>query len=173
MNATSTRKWFVLYTRSRFEKKIAEALAESGYEVYLPLVKTLRQWSDRKKKVEVPLFSSYVFIRSTHHKIKSVIYPPGVLTLLSFRGEAATVPDEQIESLRLLLATDEPFEVTTETFAPGDYVEILRGPLRGVKGIFTDYSSRKQVMITIDALHLSIAVSIDPSFITKTSEPVH
>ena len=73
------KKWLVLYTKPRNEKKVAERLTKNGFEVYCPLIKTLRQWSDRKKKVEIPMFSSYVFIHIDEKNRQLPLYDQGVM----------------------------------------------------------------------------------------------
>ncbi len=166
-NVIPDKHWYVIYVRYRFEKKIAGELAKAGYEIYLPIMETIRQWSDRKKKIEEPLFNSYLFIHCNRQELKSIIFPKGVLTVVSFSGAPAIVPDEQITGLKLLLETGEQFEITGDRLNPGDAVEVMRGPLRGLKGTLTDFSGRKHVLLAIEALHLNIVVSIDPQFIKK------
>jgi transcription antitermination factor NusG len=159
--------WFVIYTRSHFEKKVADNLCELEFEIYLPLIKTLRQWSDRKKKMEVPLFRSYLFIHTTLKKLKSLLLPVGALKIVTFEGKPAIVPDTQIQNLKILLNTDEKFDIIESCFTPGDYVEVTTGPMRGIKGTFVDYSGKKYILIQIDALKQNIIVTINPIFIRK------
>lgn len=163
----NTLHWFVIYTRSRFEKKVAEDLSEMKFEFYLPTMKTLRQWSDRKKKIEIPVFRSYVFIRTTFSRIKSLVLPLGAVKIVSFEGIPAIVPDIQIQNLKILFGTHEKFEITVQNFDIGDPVEVITGPLRGIKGKFTDYAGKKYIMLEVDVLKQSLIVSINPIFIRR------
>jgi transcriptional antiterminator RfaH len=86
------QKWYAVYTRSRFEKQVLKGLQDQGIEAYLPLIKTVRQWSDRKKTVEVPLFSSYVFVHIDRRFYDQVLQTMGVVKYISFEGKTATPP---------------------------------------------------------------------------------
>src|SRR4030042_2560830 len=100
---SSIPHWYALYTHSRAEKKVAEELERQGIEHYLPLYKTLRQWSDRKKKVELPLIRSYLFVKIREKKSYPVLQTPGVMRIVSFSGRPVPIPDWQIENLRIVL----------------------------------------------------------------------
>jgi transcriptional antiterminator RfaH len=164
-------QWFAVYTRSRYEKKVASDLLEKGTEAWAPLIKSLRQWSDRKKMVEVPLFNSYIFVHTSNTKIKDVIREvPGAVYVVSFSGRPTVIPDSEIEDLKKLLGTSERFEVSTETFSVGEKVEVMEGPLKGLKGIFVDYRGQKRTVIRIDAINQSMLIDINPSLIKKTQE---
>src|SRR5690606_20682493 len=92
--------WFVLYTKPRAEKKTAEQLARMGVEVYCPVVRTMRQWSDRKKKVDIPLFSSYLFVNLTEEERNVVFRASGVVRYLFWLGKPAVVRQEEIDTIR-------------------------------------------------------------------------
>ena len=92
-------KWYAVYTRSRFEKKAAERLAEQGIEAYVPLQRVMRQWSDRRKPVLEPAFRSYVFVRINHLHYYKVLDTPGIVRYVFFDGKPAVVRDEEIETL--------------------------------------------------------------------------
>ena len=163
---TAVLNWYALYTRPRFEKKVDEELRSKGIETYLPLRKVLRQWSDRKKWVEEPLFRSYVFvhIRPTE-RIRS-LRVNGVVRMVGFGGKPSIIPDDQIEAVRRFL--DEGYKVEpTDYLIRGDLVEITHGPLMGIRGRLVEIRNAHRFVISIDAIRQSIAVEVDPSWLRK------
>jgi transcription antitermination factor NusG len=165
---TKNKQWFAVYTRSRYEKRVVTELQELGFEAWLPLIKTLRQWSDRKKMVEVPLFRSYVFVRADIAQIKFILYPiVGAVYIVSFSGEPSVVPDKQIEGLKLLLGSTEKFEISTERFNVGEPIEVTMGPLKGMQGVFVDKKGSKRIMMRIDAINQSLLIDINPAYVKK------
>ena len=109
--------WFALYVRSRFEKVVSQTLRNNGFTEYLPLYTKTSQWSDRTKKLELPLFPGYVFCRFDPNRTFSVLRIPSVLHVLSVGSKSAEVPDAEVESIRKLLASG-------RGIAPWDYLEI-------------------------------------------------
>lgn len=160
-------KWYALYTKSRFEKKTGLLLTEKGIEVYVPLVKTIKQWSDRKKVVEEPLFRSYIFLKTSISKLPIIKQTDGAVYIVSFNNKPAIIPDEQIKNLQLLLNSDEKFEIGDEKFTTGEIVEVIRGSLQGLKGTFIDYRGNKAISIRIDAVNQSLMVHIPPLWVKK------
>ncbi len=162
--------WYALYTRSRTEKKVYLQLLQSGIETFLPLRKELRQWSDRKKWVEEPLFRSYIFVRISEKEYLRVIQTLGIVRYVVFSGKAAAIPDWQIESLRLLVATDADLSLSNEHFKPGDPVKVVTGALAGFRGEVVELKGRKQLILRIDHLGLSLEVNVPPAFLQPLSE---
>jgi transcriptional antiterminator RfaH len=112
--------WYAVYTKSRTEKVVSKMLHIEGIEHYLPLQKVLRQWSDRKKWVEEPLIRSYIFVRISDSKeYFRTIQTQGVVKFITFEGQAASIPDQQIENIKLLLASETELEVTSKCFEKG------------------------------------------------------
>ena len=127
--------WFALYTEPRHEKKVSEKLSKLGIEVYCPLVTQIKQWSDRKKKVEVPLISSYVFVNMEESNRNSVFQVAGIVRYLYWLGKPAIVKDDEITLLKkwLLETTVTSFEV--KRLAIGDEYKIDSGPFMGKEGV--------------------------------------
>jgi transcription antitermination factor NusG len=152
--------WFALQTRYRFEKKVEAQLSGKGMEVFVPVRKESRDWSDRKKVLTVPLFPGYAFVRSTRSVALRllVLQTAGVMGFVSFAGTAATVPEKQIEDLRLLLAQEVPFSLYPFIKA-GQRVRIRGGALDGVQGLLTQREKGKLV-ISIDSIQRSLAIEI-------------
>ena len=160
-------KWYALYVRSRNEKKAFLRLSEEGYKAYVPLLKTLRQWKDRKKMVEVPLFSSYVFVNLVPKQFYAVLQVDGVVNFVRLEGQPDPIPDDQIESLKLLLSSAEKFEISYDSFELGDEVEVIRGSLQGFKGVLVNYKGKKRALLRIEALNQSLMVEISPANLKK------
>jgi len=157
--------WYALYTRSRTEKKVFLELEKGGIEAFLPLRKTLKQWSDRKKWVEEPLLRSYVFVRISEKDYSKVVQTLGIVRFITFSGKAAMIPDWQIESLRLLVSSGMDLTVTNEHYQPGDPVEIISGSLAGFKGEILEIKGRKQVVLRLSHLGYMLEVNVSPGLI--------
>lgn len=154
------KKWLALYTRPRYEKKIHTRLQEIRIESYLPLIKTLRQWSDRKKWVELPLFKSYLFVKVNESERLKVLNIYGSLRFVSFEGKAVEVPENQIANIKWVLSTSvkaSPFE---EKIEAGSKVQIVAGPLAGIKAEMVHYKKKNRVIIRIEQLDKYFEVQI-------------
>jgi len=141
--------WYVLYTKSKQEKKVAEGLKQLGIEAYCPVVTVMKQWSDRKKKVEVPLISSYVFVAINERKREDVFKVPGIVRYLFWLGKPAIVRDIEIEALQKSLegiATS--FEVLP--FQKNEVVAISSGPFQGFEGIVKHINKNTIQLVLVD-----------------------
>lgn len=154
--------WYALYTRARNEKKVFLLLEKSGIEAYLPLRKTLKQWSDRKKWVEEPLLRSYVFVKISEKEYYQVLQIMGVVRFVTFSGKAAIIPEWQIESLRILLSSDCDLKLSNGHLKPGDPVEVITGALAGFRGEVFDVKGNKKIILRISHLGLNLEVSVLP-----------
>jgi transcriptional antiterminator RfaH len=164
---TAQYKWYPVYTQPRAEKKAHQALVEKGIATYLPLQRKLKQWSDRKKWVEEPLLKSYLFVHIAEQDRQTVLATRGVSRFLYFSGQVATMPDRQMDDLRLLMASPYELEVTEEDLQPGEKVIIKAGPLKGMMGEMISYRSQKQLMLRLDSLGCSIVVNVAASVIDR------
>jgi len=134
-------QWYVLYTKSRSEQKTAQLLSRQGIEVYCPVQSSVRQWSDRKKTIEEPVFKSYVFVRLADYNKEhvQVLMTPGAVRFLWWMQKPGIVKDYEIEAIRAFLAThkdislkiEEPEKEAEEEWAPGAQIRITRGVLKG------------------------------------------
>jgi len=167
LESKEENKWYAIYTRPRAERQVYQRLVEAGVETFLPMIKTLRMWSDRKKMVEKPLLTSYVFVKTKSKKFPVVYKTPGVVKFVTFEGHPASIPHNQIDNLRLLINSDENIEVTGEQFAKGDNVEVINGSLVGLTGELITIGSKKRVVVRIDKLDQNIVLKIPVSFLKK------
>jgi transcription antitermination factor NusG len=130
-----------------------------GIESFLPLQRRLRQWSDRKKWVEMPLISGYVFVRITRKHYDTVLQIDNVMQYVRFEGKAAIIRDQEIELLRRMLGqTETEVEITMEALQPGTLVEIVAGPLMGLKGELISYRGNNKVAMRIPPLGFTVLV---------------
>ena len=163
-------KWYAVYTRPRFEKQVLKELLDQGIEAYLPLIKTMRQWSDRKKMVEIPLFSSYVFVHIDRNYYDRVLQTHGVVKYITFEGKAATIPPDQIDNLKIIVDSNEKIETTWETRHKGDNVIVTAGSLKGLKGELITEGNRKKVLVRIQGIDQNLTVEVHSSLIETIRE---
>jgi transcription antitermination factor NusG len=163
----SDPKWFAVYTNPRAEKQVRDRLLEEGVEVFLPLQKTYRIWSDRKKLIEVPLLSSYVFVKVIPKDFPKVYQVPGVVRFVTFEGQPASIPQNQIDNLKLLINSDTEIEVTSEKYEKGDNVEVVRGALAGLTGELIKTGTHSRVVVRIDKLDQNLVVNIPMTFLRR------
>jgi transcription antitermination factor NusG len=166
----ASKGWFALYTKSRFEKQANRLLQQQGFETYLPLIITTRKWSDRLKKVEVPLLNSYVFVIYDPNNPLSyynILETPGVVRFISFEGKPVRIPDNQIDSLRKLSQEGYEMEPLVKPIPLGSEVEIKRGPLKGIKGLVvrSPEGANQLLVIRLDVLDKNIQVKLPPGMI--------
>ena len=159
-------KWLVFYTRARAEKKTLEYLKKAGFEAYLPLVTQIRQWSDRKKKVEVPLFNSYIFVLDNESKIPDILKVPGISWNIRHNGQPAELRQEELDTIKMFIETGLLIETNDAEFLKiGDQVEIMGGPLRGMVGILrSDYSETK-FSVMVDTMDQVLTINLDKNLL--------
>ena len=165
------KKWYAVYTRSRAEKKVASELEENLIEAYLPLYKTIRQWSDRKKKVDLPLIRGYLFVHIKGKEYFDVLKIQGVVAFVKFLGKPTSIPAWQIQNLRILLGSGEQFEVAVSGLNEGDLIEITAGVLKGLKGRIVNLRRKKKLLISLDALDYCFTVDIHPALVGRIKHP--
>jgi len=162
-----TKKWFALYTKSRTEKKVYQALIDKGIECYLPLEKKLKIWSDRKKWVEEPFIRSYIFVHIEENELQKALNTPGIVNVIRFEGKPAYVREEQIKILQSLLAGNEEYELSAENFEPNEKVEVISGSLKGLVGEMVHHLNKYKVLVRIESINQNILIKINPSHLKK------
>jgi transcriptional antiterminator RfaH len=167
LSNTDTHNWYPVYTHPRAEKKAYRALVSKGITAYLPLHRQLKQWSDRKKWVEEPLIRSYLFVYIKRSEQTEVLMTKGIARFIYFSGEIATMPNRQIEELKLIIASPYELEVTEEDLQPGEKIVIKAGPLKGITGQVISYRSQKQLALRLESLGCSIIVQVAASLIDR------
>jgi len=153
--------WFALSVKSHHETAVSARLINKGFEVFLPLYRTTRTWSDRKKEIQLPLFDGYVFCRfNPNERSVPVATTPGVFRIVSMGNTPAPVPDHEIEAVRAV--TNSRSVVEPWPYIPkGSPVQITSGVLSGVEGSFMEEHTGGRLIVSITLLQRSVAVQID------------
>jgi transcription antitermination factor NusG len=167
-----TPSWFALQTRYRYEEKIATELEAKGIESYLPRLREVHQWKDRKKAIAVPAFCGYVFVRftpSTQNRVR-VLETTGAVKLLGNHGRPEPVPEEEIESLRLALESGAPCD-RHPLAEPGMRVKVRQGMLAGLEGQVVRVANQLRILVNVASVHQAIAVEVSMADLDLIASP--
>jgi transcription antitermination factor NusG len=154
---TQKRKWHVLYTKPRHEIKALERLAQNGFEVFCPMKTTLKQWSDRKKKVSVPLLPSYLFIKTTEKKRGIPLNDPSVLNYIFWLGKPAIIRDAEIDTLKGIVSEDKVQEIEVRKLKIGSEIVINKGLIKSKNAVVKTVSNN-HVTAELKELGMTIVV---------------
>lgn len=152
--------WYALRTRSRHEKQVRDRLAGAGIEPLLPTVMRLHQWKDRKKKIEVPLFSCYCFAQFAWEDRLAVLQTPGIVQIVGNGNGPEPVTEDEIQAIKALMASALPYDAYPY-LEEGMAVQVIRGPLEGVHGILLRKPKPFRLVISVNLIRQSAAVEID------------
>ena len=150
--------WYVLYTKPRNEKKVTLKLQELGFVVYCPLVTVVKQWSDRKKKVEEPLLPSYVFVQLDETNRDQVFQVAGIVRYLYWLGKPAIVREEEIETLRSWLSGDSP-KLQVEQLQRGTKITLKEGLFSGMDAVVKEHRGKK-VQLILESLGIVVIMDV-------------
>ena len=156
------KKWFAIYVKSRCEKKVHEQLDDIGVESFLPLITKVKQWSDRKKKVEEPLFRSYLFVHISDNDYYNVLNVSGVVKFISFERKAVEVPGNQITAIKRYISDTDLHDIELDNveFKEGEMVRIKSGQMKDLIGRFVTIKGKHRVIIDIEVVGQSLPVNI-------------
>lgn len=160
-------QWFAVYTSARHEKTVARQLEERCIERFVPLYRSWRRWKDRRKLVELALFPSYVFVRIQARQKLRVLQVPGVVSLVTFNGQLAALPEQEIKALRSGLDHG-VYAEPCPYLRVGRRVRVAAGPLAGAEGILIRKKDKCRVVISLDVLMRSVAVEVDGTDLEAT-----
>ena len=165
-------KWYAVYTRSRWEKKVNNLLLQKGVESYCPLNKVRRKWSDRIKLVEEPLFKSYVFVKVDEVNRTAVRMTDGVINFVYWDGKPAVIKEKEIQAIKLFLDEHENVELVKMDIKPNDRVRVVSGPMMDTEGKVLEIRN-KVARVAIDSLGYILVANIDRSKLisTPTNKP--
>lgn len=165
MSTTEKLPWYALYVHSRAEKKVHELLLKRGYDAYLPLITQMKQWSDRMKKVEEPLFKSYLFVRVDIRKYFEILELPGIVKFVSFEKKAVVVPENQINAIKKYCDeyTEEDEQPQGPELHEGQLVRIVGGPMAGLIGRLAQINNKKRLVIYIESVGRYLPINISRS----------
>jgi transcription termination/antitermination protein NusG len=160
--AVGRGEWFALQTKPRHEKKVAFDLEKQELDVFLPTFTTVRQWSDRRQKVHLPLFPNYIFVRLGQNRNERtvVLRTQGVRCFVGMRGTGVPVPDDEIEAIQKILAegvafTDYPF------LEIGQKVRIRGGSLDGVQGVLAAVNNDRSLIVSVKCIQRALAIRVE------------
>lgn len=153
--------WYALYTKPNNEKSILKKLVANNIECYLPVKKTLRQWSDRKKWIEEPLFRCYLFVRLSNIEYFDVLNIKGAKYFVGTANQPQPIPEKQMENIKNLIEqTERAVEVSYENIKKGTKAEVVVGPLKGIKGEVVRLKGRSHLVIRLISMGVCLHVSI-------------
>jgi transcription antitermination factor NusG len=154
--------WYAAYTSANHEKRVARHLESRSVECFLPVYESVRQWKDRRVRLELPLFPGYVFVRLALRDRLQVLQIPGIARLVGFDGHPAAVPNEDMEAVRACLSGKHSIQ-PHRYLKQGQRVRVLRGPLAGLTGIVVRQKNCTRFVISLDLLMRSVSVEVDTS----------
>jgi transcriptional antiterminator RfaH len=161
---SSIAPWFALQVRARHEAGVAHFLSGRGYEPFVPMYKSRRQWSDRIKVVQAPLFPGYLFCRFDINNRLPILTTPGVIQVVGFNRTPVPVADAEIDAIQSLVASGFPSQPWPFLQA-GDRVQIDSGPLRGLEGLLVELKGSHRLVVSVTLLQRSVAVEIDSALV--------
>ncbi|AXY73677.1 UpxY family transcription antiterminator [Paraflavitalea soli] len=162
-------KWHIVYTYPKAERKVYSKLVNRGVVSFIPLHKVIRQWSDRKKQLEVPLFPNYIFVQVPPAERFELLRIDGIVKYISFDGKPATVSNTLIDTLKKMLSGN--IEVSNEQFIEGTRIRISHGPFTGAEGLLIRKNGSRRLVVQIDALQRSVSVDISASSVVQLMDP--
>jgi transcriptional antiterminator NusG len=160
MNVDAPTAWYALWTRSRHEQMVREQLERKGYEAFLPTIPRWSRWKDRKKKIDWPLFPGYCFARFDTHARLPILKCTGVVSIVSFDGDIAAIPDFEIDGIRRLVESDLQFD-PCPLIREGTMVEVVHGPLKGVVGRLLRKGAHARLILAVDLIGQAVSVEVD------------
>ena len=152
--------WYAIWTRSRHEQVVRDQLERKGYDAFLPTIPRWSRWKDRKKKVDWPLFPGYCFARFDPRERLPILTCTGVVSIVSFDGEIAPIPDVEIDGIRRLVESDLQFD-PCPLIREGMMVEVVHGPLQGVVGRLIRKGAHARLMLAVDLIGQAVSVEVD------------
>ena len=163
---TSISNWYVLYTYPNYEKKVNHALEIREVPCFLPLYKATRQWSDRKKTVEMPLFPNYVFVNPCDIKRFDILNIYGVAKYVAFNGKPVKIQDQVIDQIRKMMV--DPSVTVEPCLKKGDSIRIIDGPFHNLEGIILERKGRTKIGVNIEWMNRCISIEVPLLSVRKT-----
>jgi len=152
--------WYAAYTNANHEKRVTQQLEQRSIEHFLPLYESTRCWKDRRVRLQMPLFPGYVFVKLALRDRLKLLQIPGVVQLVSFNGQPAPLPQEDIQAIRNCLERSQQVE-PHPYLKTGRRVRVVSGPLQGLEGIILRRKNKTRFVLTFELIMRSVAVEID------------
>jgi transcription antitermination factor NusG len=163
--------WIAIFTKTKQEAAAEGYLKSLGIESFLPRQKVLRQWSDRKKWIEAPLFPNYLFARISCREFDKALQHSSISFCIKIGGYPCFIPDSQIDAIRTLLTHNIRFKVTNKNFAPGTQVEIVSGPLIGRRAEVIKSKGKEELILRLDCIRQNLAIITSCHYVRIADNP--
>jgi transcription antitermination factor NusG len=161
---SEVKNWYVIHTKPKNEKKVFEQIINKDIEVYLPLIQTVRYWSDRKKKLMVPLFPGYIFVNTNEEeRINAISNTYGALRYVMYQKRPAVVSEKEIANIKLSLQAPDRIRIEEKSIIEGDLVEITGGIFRGLTGYIKEIRGHYKLIVNIIELNSTFSVQLSSS----------
>ncbi|NQZ23581.1 MAG: UpxY family transcription antiterminator [Colwellia sp.] len=154
------KHWYVIYTSPNCEKKLLVSIKKINLVAYLPINEEIRQWSDRRKKITMPLFKSYLFVYLDYSGIHTVKVLPGFVDFIRFGGLPTIIPSKEITLIKSIMTMNKYVETTSRRLIKGDRVKLLKGSLAGYEGTLCEGHYRGKVAVEINKLDMSLVLDV-------------
>lgn len=161
------KRWFIFYTQFNHEKKVHEELLKCGYESYYPKMNTLKQWSDRKKWINSPIFPCYNFVYCEEKEICRILSTTGIVKVVSFSGERAFLNERDIELIRKLEIHQNAVTVTSQRFKDGEKIKIESGCFMGLTGTVVDSDEGNKLVLLLELLGQSVVTTFESTEVKR------
>jgi transcription antitermination factor NusG len=166
--AGQEKKWYALYVSSRQEKKVENGLLKKGIEAYTPVVKTMKQWSDRKKMVELPLIKGYVFVKHADHEKEQVFTVNGIVNYVSFEKKPAIVQEKEIQLLKDMISFGYETSVANyDHFTTGNNVKIVQGDFKGLFGTIIKKDKNEFFAVALNSIQQHVIIKLPSAILEK------
>ncbi len=160
-------KWYVLQTKPRNEKIVLKQVQQKGIEIFVPFIEKIRIWSDRKKKIDVPLFSGYVFIYGSEaERVRAITNTSGAVRYIYFEKRPATVSDREIELIKQTLIEPEKISIEDKKIKKGDQIMVSFGIFKGMKGYVNEFRGNYKLTVNLEELSYSFSIILNSNEIT-------
>lgn len=153
-------RWCAVQVTPRHEVIVSTILRGKGYEEFLPTYKVKRQWSDRRKEIETPLFTGYIFCKLNSEIPWSIVTTPGVIRLVGTRKEVGIIDEREIEAIQVVVKSGVKVQPHAH-IAIGERVRITSGPLMGVEGFVTEHKNQQRLVLSVNMIQSSVSVEVD------------
>ncbi|MBK8551354.1 MAG: UpxY family transcription antiterminator [Ignavibacteria bacterium] len=157
-----SKKWFVLQTKPRQEKTVLSQVEQKNIEVYVPFTERIRIWSDRKKKVQVPLFSGYVFVHGNEEeRVRAVSNTVGAIKYIYFQNRPAVVSDREIELIKCSLIEPDKISIEETKIRKGDSIMVTHGVFKGMRGYVNEFRGKYKLTVNLEELSYSFSIILN------------
>lgn len=160
--AQAQPNWFAVYTYPKAEKLVYRRILEMGVEAFLPLHQVVRQWSDRKKQIEVPLFPNYVFVRTTLKRQYELGRIHGLVRFITCDDRPVSIPEKVINDIKKLMVSDVQVYENAISYKVGESVKVVNGQFAGTEGYLVSINGKSRLVVHIEVLQRLVSLEVDP-----------